>query len=820
MVTADGSTPVRRARITVIAGGRSADPAFTDADGLFEVVAPRSARYTLRVTKAGFVALDLAIAAVSDALVDVRLVRGAVVSGRVLGQNGEPVVAGQVGVSRIADAPATTSPSLVAETDDLGDFRVAGLPSGRYKVTYSGGRVAVTGGSVSPFAPAPEEQIVEARSGDETFVSLTDRTAARLVSAPKLVVTPAALTAVIDSARVEGISLNTTTASSSAPATQGGVIRGRVTGPDGQAVAGAMVRLMSSAMVSRTSSTVGAAAAVAFSEKFATTDAQGRYELRNVADGGYVLLVSKAGLAQAKDIDAPATDTWRGTELSIRAREQQNRVDLVLVKGGIVSGRVMDSTGRPVVGASVRSETGGSGGSPVSDAEGRYELRDLPAGALSIVVSRPLTASGSFDGNETMQRRTIVLGEGQRLDGVDLVVPKGGVISGRILDELGEPVEGLSVRALQAQTVGGRTLARPVGRVAMRKTDDRGQYRIYGLPPGTFYIVATDRTTAATGSGVDLETSPRVYYPDRPSMTDALTVQIDGVSDAAGGDMTFAPARGAQIVGVALHSSGQAVTGAAILLTTGRPGVAIPEPLGSTIGPAGEFEFRHVPPGDYIVQIIGRRLWGVSEEFAAQAVSVRGTESLPLVITTSSPSTLLGRIQLEGAATSLSPSSFTLRALPADPDLHPRASRRAGPRTAIGHTRRLDVRDYEPHRSVAHLRRASGRLVAEVGHHRRDQRGRRPVYLRHQGAHPHGCRSGVLEWCGLGDRPRGRRPRSGCRRRLGDGIPHRYVPHLSRLAVSEARALRPGWPLQRAQSSTRRLLGGGGERRGRRWPER
>ena len=559
----------------------------------------------------------------------------------------------------------------MAETDDLGDFRVAGLPSGRYKVTYSGGRVAVTGGSVSPFAPAPEEQIVEARSGDETFVSLTDRTAARLVSAPKLVVTPAALAAAIDSARVEGISLNTTTASSSAPATQGGVIRGRVTGPDGQAVAGAMVRLMSSAMVSRTSSTVGAAAAVAFSEKFATTDAQGRYELRNVADGHYVLLVRKAGLAQAKDIDAPATDTWRGTELSIRAMEQQNRVDVVLVKGGIVSGRVMDSTGRPVAGASVRSETGGSEGSPVSDAQGRYELRDLPAGALSIVVSRPLTASGSFDGNETMQRRTIVLGEGQRLDGVDLVLPKGGVISGRILDELGEPVEGLSVRALQAQTVGGRTLARPVGRVAMRKTDDRGQYRIYGLPPGTFYIVATDRTTAATGSGVDLETSPRVYYPDRPSMTDALTVQIDGVSDAAGADITFAPARGAQIVGVALHSSGQAVTGAAILLTTGRPGVAIPEPLGSTIGPAGEFEFRHVPPGDYIVQIIGRRLWGVSEEFAAQAVSVRGTESLPLVITTSSPSTLLGRIQLEGASTSLSPSSFTLRALPADPDLTP-----------------------------------------------------------------------------------------------------------------------------------------------------
>ena len=713
--------------------------------------------------------------------------------------------------------PGRPAPLWWPRRDDLGEFRVAGLPSGRYKVTYSSGRVVVTGSS--PFAPAPEEQIVQARSGEEILVSLTDRTTARLVSAPELVVTPATLAAAIDSARVEGISLNSITASS-APATHGGLIRGRVTGPDGQGVAGAMVRLMSSAVVSRTSSTVGAAAAVAFTEKFATTDAQGRYELRNVADGGYVLLVSKAGLAQAKDIDAPATDRWRGTELSLRAREQRNGVDLVLVKGGTVSGRVMDSTGRPVVGASVRSETGGSGGSPVSDAQGRYELRDLPAGALSIVVSRPLKATGSFDGNETTQRRTIVLGEGQRLDGVDLVLPKGGIISGRILDEFGEPVEGLTVRALQARTVGGRTLARPVGRVAMRKTDDRGQYRIYGLPPGTFYIVATDRTTAATGSGVDLETSPRVYYPDRPSMTDALEVQIDGVSDAAGADMTFAPVTGAQIVGVALHSSGQAVTGAAVLLTTGRPGVAIPEPLGSTIGPAGEFEFRHVPSGDYILQIIGRRLWGVSEEFAAQAVSVRGTESLPLVITTSSPSTLLGRIQLEGASTSLSPSSFTLRALPADPDLTPAlpVERALEPRSVTRDDWTFEITNLTgPSRISASA--PDGWWLKSVtidGTNAADdpftfgtrERTRTDVEVVFS--------SDAASVTGRV----ARRPRPACGRRLGDAVPHRYIPHLSRLAVSGTRALRPGWPVHRPQSSTRRLLGGGGNRRARRWPER
>jgi protocatechuate 3,4-dioxygenase beta subunit len=72
-------------------------------------------------------------------------------------------------------------------------------------------------------------------------------------------------------------------------------------------------------------------------------------------------------------------------------------------------------------------------------------------------------------------RRVVQVREGQQVSGVDVTLLPPAAIAGRVRDEWGEPVEGLTVRALRTGVVAGRT-------------DDRGLYRLHGLPPGAYHI--------------------------------------------------------------------------------------------------------------------------------------------------------------------------------------------------------------------------------------------------------------------------------------------------------------------------------------------
>src|SRR5687768_15894975 len=87
------STPLRRARVVVVDGASSVDPVFTDEQGRFELRAPAQSRYLLHVTKPGFAPADVTVAAETLAeSVDVRLERGAVVTGLIIDALGEPMV--------------------------------------------------------------------------------------------------------------------------------------------------------------------------------------------------------------------------------------------------------------------------------------------------------------------------------------------------------------------------------------------------------------------------------------------------------------------------------------------------------------------------------------------------------------------------------------------------------------------------------------------------------------------------------------------------------------------------------------------------------
>ncbi len=161
-----------------------------------------------------------------------------------------------------------------------------------------------------------------------------------------------------------------------------------------------------------------------------------------------------------------------------------------------ISGVVKDGmTGRPLAGVvvSLRPPVGSSTAPLIqitrqlTDDRGRFVFRDLPRGeGYSLSTTRPGYVDGAY-GQAAMLRPAgaISLRDGQWFSEADIVMWKPGAITGRVLDEFGDPMVGVFVRVLAQQLVAGRPqlLAGPTG-----VTDDRGMYRVANLPPGAYLI--------------------------------------------------------------------------------------------------------------------------------------------------------------------------------------------------------------------------------------------------------------------------------------------------------------------------------------------
>src|SRR5688572_26571513 len=135
---------------------------------------------------------------------------------------------------------------------------------------------------------------------------------------------------------------------------------------------------------------------------------------------------------------------------------------------GRIVGRVFDaSTNTPIRRAQVQGTNNELFVDAVSDEEGRFQLTDLPAGQWRVTVSK-----GGYFTWQPGQKRPfdppppITLARGQRVS-ADVPLSRGGVITGRVSDESGEPLAGLRVRVYRAKTVGG--YRRQIGRASCRE---------------------------------------------------------------------------------------------------------------------------------------------------------------------------------------------------------------------------------------------------------------------------------------------------------------------------------------------------------------
>src|SRR5262245_5239750 len=183
-----------------------------------------------------------------------------------------------------------------------------------------------------------------------------------------------------------------------------------------------------------------------------------------------------------------------GPQQPARDTSAQQAKDAPPTPTGTIVGRVLAAdNGRPVkrarVFASAAELPGGRGA--LTDDSGVFELTELPAGRYSVTVSKSGFVSLSYGQRRPLQSGTpLQLADGQQLKAVDFRLPRGSAIAGRILDEDGDAMPGVMVRVMRYQYLQGERRLMPAGNA---QTDDKGDYRVWGLMPGEYYVSAVPR---------------------------------------------------------------------------------------------------------------------------------------------------------------------------------------------------------------------------------------------------------------------------------------------------------------------------------------
>ena len=375
---------------------------------------------------------------------------------------------------------------------------------------------------------------------------------------------------------------------------------------------------------------------------------------------------------------------------------------------GRISGRLGSLDGTPVRRAQVRLNAPEIRFSRMAttNSNGVFEFTELPAGRYTLTASKTGYLTLQYGQRRPLEPgKPIDLAAGQALTSLNFALPRGSVITGRVVDEFGEPIPDANIQAMRFQYVGGQRQLMPAGRMA--QTDDIGQFRVFGLAPGEYYVAATVRTqgpgqamaaeivdrvqSGNVGSGVAVEVATTLqggpivsgatggnfqffggepvestgyaptYYPGTTNATEAQRITVGVAEEVPGITFSLSPVRLSRISGTAVDSQGAALARGTVILRPNRGGPVLLR--GNVSGGAilnGRFSIGGVPPGDYLLQVRTGGPNRIEGEFASVPVSVGGGDIEGLVVSLSTGSTMAGRVILSGSNSAASLSSLQI----------------------------------------------------------------------------------------------------------------------------------------------------------------
>jgi hypothetical protein len=277
-----------------------------------------------------------------------------------------------------------------------------------------------------------------------------------------------------------------------------------------------------------------------------------------------------------------------------------------------------------------------------TDTAGKFLFENLDPGDYQLTARRDGFAAYTMGAlTEGKKREPVVLGAGDRKSGLVLKLTPFGVISGRVVDEDGDPVQGVPVSAMQWEyTSRGRELAE--GRST--STDDRGEYRLYDVPAGRYLLKFAHRGLRLSRSE-DAEYFVASYFPGAADASNAAPFDIKPGQQLTGVAITLRKARLATLRGRVIAPPEVRVS-VGLMITSDR---GTSSTSNSIDDKDHKFELAGLSPGPYVVT--AQYALNGQNFNALLPVEVGTSDIGGLELRPSPPLEVPGTVRIEGAST-------------------------------------------------------------------------------------------------------------------------------------------------------------------------
>jgi len=255
----------------------------------------------------------------------------------------------------------------------------------------------------------------------------------------------------------------------------------------------------------------------------------------------------------------------------------------------------------------------------ITDAQGRFQFDKVELGTYSLDASHNGFVKLRYGQKKhTDPGANLSLAAGQKITDLVFKLPRTASITGRVMDEDGQPLPNVDVKVYQASSLSGKS---QLGAVGGASTNDLGEYRIFDLAPGRYYARANYQGwkdvmgIKPSSSKSSKESYPPTFYLNTADPLKAAAIIVNPGDEIPSVDFLLKPTHVVTVRGKVLNTISSRADGnvSVTLMSRGMVGNDLPSENAEVWNKEGRFEFRDVFPGSYIIGA----WWSVNQEHYA-----------------------------------------------------------------------------------------------------------------------------------------------------------------------------------------------------------
>ena len=261
----------------------------------------------------------------------------------------------------------------------------------------------------------------------------------------------------------------------------------------------------------------------------------------------------------------------------------------------------------------------------VTDATGHFLIDEVNPGKYRFSADRNGFVRMEYQAKAPGKSGALLtLAKGQKLTDVVFRMTPHGVISGKVVDEDGDPLAGAGIMVMRYGYQNGK---KTLSSEANTSSDDRGEFRAYGIAPGKYFVcVSYDRSGAMQQMEIRKDGPQNGYiptfFPNVSSSAQASLVEVTAGNEASGIDFRLTPVHTARVTGKITNPGPGLRAVASVSLMPRDSGVAWAFMKHVISDDKGNFQFRNVAPGSYTLTAQSRMNAGSESQIAETAIVV------------------------------------------------------------------------------------------------------------------------------------------------------------------------------------------------------